>query len=124
MPIPHPKRVQRIPELLTRREVGRLIGNCPNLKYRTMLLTCYGCGLRVSDLVHIKVRDLDGERRLLRVEQGKGAKERKVIIAPTLLQLMGIRPPAAMEARSLLLRELPGTRPDERLQPHQLRGVA
>lgn len=86
VPIPHPKRVQRIPELLTRREVGRLIGCCPNLKHRTMLLTCYGCGLRVSELVHIKVRDLDGERRLLRVEQGKGAKDRKAIIAPTLLQ--------------------------------------
>jgi len=86
VPITHPKRVQRIPELLTRREVGRLISCCPNLKHRTMLLTCYGCGLRVSELVHIKVRDLDGERRLLRVEQGKGAKDRKVIIAPTLLQ--------------------------------------
>ena len=49
---------------------------------------------------------------------------RSIDLAPTLLQLMGIRPPAAMEARSLLLRELPGTRPDERLQPHQLRGVA
>jgi site-specific recombinase XerD len=86
VPIPHPKRVHRIPELLTRREVARLIGCCTTLKHRTMLLTCYGCGLRVSELVHIKVRDLDGERRLLRVEQGKGAKDRKVIIAPTLLQ--------------------------------------
>lgn len=86
VPIPHPKRVQRIPELLTRKEVARLIGSCRNLKHRTMLLTCYGCGLRVSELVHIKVRDLDGERRLLRVEQGKGGKDRKVIIAPTLLQ--------------------------------------
>ena len=86
VPIPHPKRVQRIPELLTRKEVARLIGGCANLKHRTMLLTCYGCGLRVSELVHLKVRDVDGERRLLRVEQGKGAKDRQVIVAPTLLQ--------------------------------------
>ena len=86
VPIPHPKRVQRIPELLTRKEVARLVGGCVNLKHRTMLLTCYGCGLRVSELVRIKVRDLDGERRLLRVAQGKGAKDRQVIIAPTLLQ--------------------------------------
>ena len=85
VPIPHPKRVQRIPELLTRREVARLIGCCANLKHRTLLLTCYGCGLRVSELVRIKVRDLDGERQLLRVEQGKGAKDRNVIIPPTLL---------------------------------------
>jgi integrase len=51
-----------------------------------MLTTCYGCGLRVSELVAIKVRHIDGERRLLRVEQGKGAKDRQVEIPDTLLK--------------------------------------
>ena len=51
-----------------------------------MLLTvCYACGLRVSELVNLKVRDIDGERRLLRIEQGKGAKDRMVEIPETLL---------------------------------------
>lgn len=80
-----PKRAQRIPELLTRREVARILSACANPKHRIMLMTCYGCGLRVSELVAIKVRHIDGERHLLRVEQGKGAKDRAVILPQTLL---------------------------------------
>lgn len=80
-----PKQEQRIPELLMRSEVKRLLAVHSNLKHRMLLETCYGCGLRVSELVSIQVRHLDGERRLLRVEQGKGAKDRAVILSPTLL---------------------------------------
>jgi integrase/recombinase XerD len=81
-----PKRAQRIPELLTRREVARILNSCVNHKHRMMLMTCYGCGLRVSELVTIKVRHVDGERHLLRVEQGKGSKDRAVILSDTLLK--------------------------------------
>lgn len=80
-----PKRPQRIPQLLTHAEVARVLSACIKPKYRTMLILCYGCGLRVSELVAVKVSDLDGERRLLRVEQGKGAKDRLVPISVTLL---------------------------------------
>lgn len=80
-----PKRPQRIPELLTRREVRRIFSACRNRKHRMMLETCYGCGLRVSEVVSLRVRDIDGERRLLRVEQGKGAKDRLVLLSKTLL---------------------------------------
>jgi len=83
-----PKRAQRIPELLTRGEVGRLLSACRNLKHRMALTTCYGCGLRVSELVALKVRHIDGERHLLRVEQGKGAKDRNVVVSDTLLQCL------------------------------------
>ena len=83
-----PKREQRIPELLMRSEVGRIISANSNIKHRMMLTICYGCGLRVRELVNLQVRHIDGERRLLRVEQGKGAKDRAVIISPTLLQLL------------------------------------
>ena len=83
-----PKREQRIPELLMRSEVGRIISANSNIKHRMMLTICYGCGLRVRELVNLQVRHIDGERRLLRVEQGKGAKDRPVIISPTLLQLL------------------------------------
>ena len=85
VPIPHPKRVQRIPELLTHREVARLMAACGNPKHRMLLTTCYGCGLRVSELVALKVRHIDGERHLLRVEQGKGAKDRHVVLSAALL---------------------------------------
>ena len=83
-----PKRAQRIPELLTRGEVGRLLSVCRNLKHRMVLTTCYGCGLRVSELVALKVRHIDGERHLLRVELGKGARDRHVILPDTLLRLL------------------------------------
>jgi len=83
-----PKCPQRIPELLTTTEVARICHSTGNLKHRTLLLTCYGCGLRVSELVTRKVRDIDGERHLLRVEQGKGAKDRLVIVSPGLLEAL------------------------------------
>jgi site-specific recombinase XerD len=85
IPIQYPKRAQRIPELLTRSEVRQIIEACDNDKHRMMLLTCYGCGLRVSELVHLKVHHIDGERQLLRIEQGKGSKDRMVALSATLL---------------------------------------
>jgi len=81
-----PKRPQRIPELLTRAEVARILDACTHPRYRMMLTLCYGCGLRLSELLAVKVRDIDGERRLLRIEQGKGAKDRLVPISPRLLE--------------------------------------
>ena len=86
VPIPMPKKAQRIPELLTRTEVARIVGACTNPKYRMMLTLCYGCGLRLSELLNVKVRDIDGERRLLRIAQGKGAKDRLVPLSATLLK--------------------------------------
>jgi site-specific recombinase XerD len=83
--IPTPKQPQRIPELLSRAEVAAILDACKNPKHHMMLATCYGCGLRVSELVSLKVRDIDGERGLLRVDQGKGAKDRLVPLGPTLL---------------------------------------
>lgn len=80
-----PKRKQRIPELLQLTEIQRIIQACTNLKHQTLLLTCYGCGLRVSELVKLKLRHIDSERGLLRIEQGKGAKDRHVILLPALL---------------------------------------
>jgi len=83
-----PKRPQRIPELLTRQEVHRILAACTNPKHRMLLETVYGCGLRVSEVVALKVRDIDGERRLLRIEQAKGAKDRMVIVSPGLLDAL------------------------------------
>ena len=80
-----PRAAQRIPALLTRRDVRALLAAVNNPKHRALLEVCYGCGLRVSELVSLKVQHVDGERHLLRVEQGKGAKDRAVIVSPTLL---------------------------------------
>lgn len=88
VPIHYPKKAQKIPELLTHTEVKAIIDACSNPRHRMMLLTCYGCGLRVSELVALKVRHIDGERHLLRVEQGKGAKDRSVVLSPRLLDAL------------------------------------
>lgn len=81
-----PKRPQRIPELLTRQDVHGILQACGNPKHRMLLETVYGCGLRVSEVVALKVRAIDGERGLLRIEQAKGAKDRLVMLSPTLLK--------------------------------------
>ncbi|HKK22835.1 MAG TPA: site-specific integrase [Pseudohaliea sp.] len=86
--IPMPRRAQRIPELLTRREVAAILASCTNRKHGMLLATCYGAGLRVSEVVGLRVQDIDGERRLLRVRQGKGAKDRLVPIGETLLETL------------------------------------
>ncbi len=83
--IPVPRRAQRIPELLTRSEVRVIIDACAPRKHQMMLMTCYGCGLRVSELVRLRLRDIDGERSVLRIELGKGRKDRLVTIPATLL---------------------------------------
>ncbi|NEV60884.1 tyrosine-type recombinase/integrase [Thiorhodococcus minor] len=80
-----PKRPQRIPELLTREEVAAILRACRDARQRMMLTLCYGCGLRLSEVLAVRVADIDGERQLLRVEQGKGAKDRFVPLSPTLL---------------------------------------
>jgi len=81
-----PKKPQRIPELLTRQEALAIVNEPANVKHRVLLMTCYGCGLRVSELVNLQVKHLDHERRLIRIEQAKGAKDRIVLMPPSLVQ--------------------------------------
>ena len=83
-----PKRAQRIPELLSRAEVARILLACPNVKHRVMLTTCYACGLRVSELMALQVKQIDSERHVLRIEQAKGAKDRHVILSDRLLKVL------------------------------------
>jgi site-specific recombinase XerD len=83
-----PKRAQRLPGLLSATDVRSLVSATDNLKHRSLLCTCYGCGLRVSELVNLRVRDIDGERRVLRIEQGKGNKDRDVDLSEATLGLL------------------------------------
>ena len=108
VPVAIPKKPQRIPELLTRAEVARILAASENPKHRMALTTCYGCGLRVSELVAVQVRHIDGERELLRVEQGKGAKDRMVILSTTLLEQLRVFWKLYRPAQWLF----PGCRPD------------
>jgi site-specific recombinase XerD len=84
--LPTPRQPQRLPQILAREEVARLIEVTKNLKHRAMLMTVYGAGLRVSELCHLKVGDIDSQRMTIRVEQGKGAKDRYTLLSPRLLK--------------------------------------
>ena len=75
-----------VPVVLSREEVVRLISACRNLKHQTALSVAYGAGLRASEVAGLKVGDIDSTRMTLRVEQGKGAKDRYAMLSPVLLQ--------------------------------------
>ena len=81
-----PKNQQQIPQLLNPVEVAALLSQPKRLRDRLLLILCYGCGLRVAELVRVTVADIDGNQQLLRITQGKGNKDRLVTIGPTLLQ--------------------------------------
>jgi site-specific recombinase XerD len=83
----HPVRMSRtLPIILSREEVSRLLDAAKNLKHKTALSVAYGAGLRVSEVTALKVGDIDSQRMLLRVEQGKGAKDRFALLPPLLLE--------------------------------------
>jgi integrase/recombinase XerD len=83
-----PKRPQRIPELLSKAEIKRIVMACQHDKYRTMFQVYYGCGLRLNELIHVKVGDIDGARRTLRIHQGKGQKDRDVVLTDSVLRVL------------------------------------
>jgi len=77
-----------LPVVLSREEASRLIAAAPNLKARAVLSIAYGAGLRASEVVALKVTDIDSQRMTLRVEQGKGSKDRYAMLSPMLLELL------------------------------------
>ena len=79
---------RRLPAVLSVEEVTLLLQAAPGPKYKAALATAYGAGLRVSEVVALKVGDIDCERMLLRVEQGKGRKDRNAMLSPQLLKLL------------------------------------
>jgi site-specific recombinase XerD len=79
-----------LPVILSRQEVGRLIAAATNLKHQTVLALAYGTGLRASEVTALKVGDIDSERMTLRVEQGKGQKDRYAMLSPILLERLRV----------------------------------
>ncbi len=75
-----------LPVVLSREEVSRLLAAAYNIKHQVALSVAYGAGLRASEVVHLKVTDVDSQRMTLRVEQGKGAKDRYAMLSPVVLQ--------------------------------------
>jgi integrase/recombinase XerD len=86
--IPFPKRPKKLPTVLSPEEVARLIDSARNLMHRTMLMTLYATGLRRAELCHLKVSDIDSERMVIHVHQGKGSRDRDVLLTPKLLETL------------------------------------
>jgi site-specific recombinase XerD len=83
--IPYQKRSRQMPVVLSRQEVAALLASVENLKHRALLSTTYATGLRLSEVLHLRVSDIDSQRMTVRVEQGKGRKDRYVMLADRLL---------------------------------------
>ena len=79
---------RKLPVVLSPEQVARLLDAASSLKYKTALSVAYGAGLRASEVVALKVSDIDSQRMVIRVEQGKGRKDRYVMLSPHLLDLM------------------------------------
>jgi len=83
--IPLSRHHSKLPVILSREEVARVIAHAPNPKYRAILLTAYAAGLRLNEVLHLRVADIDSARMTIRVEQGKGGKDRYTVLSPHLL---------------------------------------
>ena len=79
---------QKLPRVLSIEDVARLLRCAPNLKAKAALSVAYGAGLRANEVVQLKVSDINSERMLLRVEEGKGGRDRQAILSPDLLTLL------------------------------------
>ena len=86
--IPAPKKPQTLPIVLSRTEVRQFLATVPSLKHRTILSVCYAAGLRISEAVRLRAPDIDSQRMVLRVDRGKGQKDRYVMLSPRLLALL------------------------------------
>jgi integrase/recombinase XerD len=86
--VPYPKAPRRLPTILTREEVVRLIDSASNLFHRALLMTAYSTGMRRAEACNLKVEDIDSERMLIRIRQGKGRRDRDVPLSPKLLETL------------------------------------
>lgn len=107
--IPAPKREKKLPVVLSQEEVSRFFEHLPNLKHRALIITAYATGMRVSEVVSLRAADIDSDRMMIRVEQGKGRKDRYVMLSPNLLELLRAYWKVARPADWLFPGQRPGT---------------
>ena len=82
------KKPSKIPEVLSVEEVQRLLNTFTNLKHKAIFTLCYSAGLRLSEILNIKISDIDSDRMQIRIQQGKGKKDRYTLLSPKVLELL------------------------------------
>jgi integrase/recombinase XerD len=115
--IPFPRREKKLPVVLSPTEVIEFFRAIGSLKHRAILMTAYAAGLRVSEVAHLQVADIDSQRMLIRICQSKGHKDRYVMLSPRLLDLLRVYAKAARPKTWLF----PGRSGD---RPVSRRGIA
>jgi len=86
--IPLPKKPFQLPVILSREEVAHFLESIASSKHRTILITAYAAGLRISEVTHLKITDIDSQRMMIRIAQGKGQKDRYVMLSLQLLEIL------------------------------------
>ena len=86
--LPFPKQPHKLPTVLSQEEVTRLIGAAPNRMHRTLLMLLYGTGMRRTEASRLKVSDIDSQRMVIHIQQGKGLRDRDVPLTPKLLEVL------------------------------------
>jgi integrase/recombinase XerD len=99
---PRVRRPDKLPVVLSAEEVSRFLEHVGCLKHRAALMLCYGAGLRISEAVAVKVSHIDSQRKLIRIEQGKGKKDRYVMLSPRLLAVLRVYYRAARPRKEYL----------------------
>jgi len=115
--IPAPKKPRRLPVVLSPDEVVRFLESIKHPVHRTILTTCYAAGLRVSEAVHLRPTDIDSRRMVIRVEQGKGQRDRYVMLSQTLLGVLR----DWWRAQRPTLWLFPGDQPGQPITSHAVR---
>src|SRR5882762_4420181 len=117
--IPFPRKVQQLPLILSQEEVARILTVPPHLKSRALLMTLYAAGLRRSEVARLRVNDIDSARMTITVHQGKGQKDRVVMLSPVLLQTLRQYCRHAKPKQWLF----PGENPDQPISDNDIFGV-
>ena len=119
--LPRPKKDKRLPNILNEFEIRQIFEHTSNLKHRVMLMMAYACGLRVSELVRVRIEDIDGLRRLIHIRGAKGKKDRYVMLPETLISALEAYWAKYMLARSGWL--FPGAEPGKHLSTRSIQEV-
>lgn len=133
-----PQKAKKLPDILGTEEVMRILKNTPNLKHKAMLTTLYSAGLRMGELLNLKISDIDSQHMRIWVREGKGVKDRLTVLSEALLQLLRIyyksyqpkvylfegpggTPYSASSVRKILNRACKGAGIRKHVKPHALR---